>query len=192
MTQMNDEYNDTPPSKTQFKQEADDIQRLGMQLMTFKPSDLARLPLTQSLLNALEEAKRIKSPEARRRHAQFIGKLMRQAEHAAIETAVQKLADPDRHKRLTQWLGQLDDAIQQQLSHTHLIEQLLDWFPFADRQHLMNLIRNFARVTKPEADAGSDGKQLWQQARRKLQAYLTELDRQAPLYQDDEYQSDFL
>lgn len=143
MTQIDDEYNDTLLSKTQHKQEADEIQQLGVQLMTIKPADLARLPLTPPLISALEEAKRIKSPEARRRHAQFIGKLMRQAEHAAIEAAVKELANPNRLKRLEQWLVQLEEANQQKENTQPLINQLLTWYDFADRQHLMNLVRNF-------------------------------------------------
>ena len=68
---------DELPSKSELKKEMAQLQQYGLQLMALKPADLARLPLDGALLRAIEESSRITAHEARRRHAQYVGKLMR-------------------------------------------------------------------------------------------------------------------
>lgn len=177
------EYTDTFASKTQHKRDATDLQQLGDQLMALSHDNLARLPLTSELLRGLEEAKRITSKEARRRHAQFIGKLIRRAEHVDIEQALESLMDPTRQQRLAQWISQLDQALADQQPYHSLLQQLLEWFPHTDRQHLRNLIRNLPKLpTKEDDEASNKLQQTHRLARQKLHRYLIELDRQAPLF----------
>ena len=73
------------PSRTARKQESEGLQDLGVALLTLRAEQLARLPLTEKLQDAIAEARRITSPEAMRRHKQLIGKLMRQQEPATLE-----------------------------------------------------------------------------------------------------------
>lgn len=181
MNTSRDEYNDTLASKTQHKREATQIQELGEQLLALSARDLGRLSLTQSLEEALAEAKRIKSQEATRRHAQYIGKLLRRAEHADIEKGLEALANPVRQQRLELWLTRVSDTLDQRQQQNALIQQLLEWFPDTDRQHLRNLLRNLASKRLPEEAPSKEQKQAWRQARRKLHAYLNELDQRAPL-----------
>lgn len=178
MNEMSDEYNDLAPSKTQDKQNATSVQELGEQLLTLKPAERERLPLTSELLAALEEAKRIKSMEARRRHAQYIGKLMRRAEHSLIEQAFIELRNPLRKLRLQNWLEQLESANDQEMQH--LLQQVFDWFPHVDRQHLRNLLRNLQKKRCAD-DAEAPLKQAYLQEKRKLSHYLNELEQTAPL-----------
>jgi ribosome-associated protein len=179
---MSDEYNDLAPSRTQDKQAATSVQELGEQLLTLKPAERERLPLTQELMAALEEAKRIKSLEARRRHAQYIGKLMRRAEHSRIEQAFIELRNPVRKLRLQNWLEQVENADDREVQP--LLQQLLDWFPHTDRQHLRNLLRNLQKKRCAE-DAAAPLKQAFLQEKRKLSHYLNELEQTAPLLPDD-------
>ncbi|BCE02461.1 ribosome biogenesis factor YjgA [Marinicellulosiphila megalodicopiae] len=72
-------------SKTQIKKEAQLLQDLGIRLMEVKEGYWKNFPLSDRLLTALEESKRIPSHEAKRRHAQFVGRLMRSADIAEIE-----------------------------------------------------------------------------------------------------------
>jgi ribosome-associated protein len=181
MNQTTDEYNDPPASKTQGKHEALDMQTLGESLLTLKPADRARLPLTDELQSALDEARHIKSPEARRRHAQFIGKLMRRAEHAIIENALMELRSPARQQRLEQWLTQIESSLADSQQQTTLMQQLLDWFPHTDRQHLRNLLRNLAHKQLTQDPPSPEQQQAWRNARHKLHDYLNELERQSPL-----------
>jgi ribosome-associated protein len=178
MHDTSDEYNGLIHSKTQDKQAALDMQQMGEQLMTMKPAERARLPLTQELIAALEEARRIKSLEARRRHAQFIGKLMRRAEHALIEQALVELHNPARKLRLQDWLEQAETADSTRTQQ--LLQQLLNWYPHADRQHLRNLLRN-VQQKHCAGDADAALVQAFRHERRKLSHYLNELELAAPL-----------
>lgn len=176
---MSDEYNDDLlPSKSQEKRDAISVQELGEKLLELKPAERDRLPLTQELIDALEEATRIKSPEARRRHAQFIGKLMRRAEHEEIEQALHELKNPARRQRLQDWIEQAEVAGDKEQSH--LLGVLLEWYPHADRQHLRNLLRNL-RQKRVEGEPTPAQLQVWRQERRKLSAYLNELEQGASL-----------
>lgn len=64
------------------------LQEYGLQLMALKPHDLARLPLDGELLRAIEESRRITAHEARRRHAQYVGKLMRDEQSQRVIPAL--------------------------------------------------------------------------------------------------------
>ena len=94
------EYNDTPASKTRRKQDMQALQEVGLTLMGLKPEQRARLPLTDGLEKALDEARRITNLDARRRHALFIGRLIYDADSDAIVSAVEALQNPLRQQRL--------------------------------------------------------------------------------------------
>lgn len=76
-------------SKSQKKREAEALRKLGVELIELSESKLSELPLSENLHKAILEAKKIKSHGARRRQAQLIGKLMRAADHEAIQAAWQ-------------------------------------------------------------------------------------------------------
>lgn len=80
-------------SKTQMKKEMHRVQALGEKLLTLRPDQLATIPMTERLANAVAESRRITKNEARRRHLQFIGKLMRDNDVDAIQSALERL-DP--------------------------------------------------------------------------------------------------
>jgi len=82
---------DDEPSRTARKNASHELQRLGEQLMELRAERVAALDLPERLEDAIAEAKRLTSFGARRRQAQFIGKLMRRLEPeslAAIRKAV--------------------------------------------------------------------------------------------------------
>ena len=64
-------------SKTQVKRELHALQDLGERLATLKPDVLDRLPLTDALRKALADSPKHTAHIARKRHLQYIGKLMR-------------------------------------------------------------------------------------------------------------------
>ena len=71
-------------SKTQVKRELHALQDLGERLTTLKPDVLDRLPLTDALRKALADAPKHTAHIARKRHVQYIGKLMRDQDIDAI------------------------------------------------------------------------------------------------------------
>jgi ribosome-associated protein len=85
-----------PPSKSRRKRDAHAAQKLGQRLVTLREQQLRDLPLDDILREALAEARRLTSRPALARQHQYIGKLMRDADVAAIEAAL--AAGEDAHK----------------------------------------------------------------------------------------------
>jgi ribosome-associated protein len=76
------------PSKSQRKRSAHAAQKLGERLAAMREAELVGLPLDETLREALAQARRLTSHGARARQHQYIGKLMRDADVTAIETAL--------------------------------------------------------------------------------------------------------
>lgn len=96
MSQFNDTPDDFDPdwvSKSQIKREMTALQELGARLLSIKDGELKRFPISDEMRRAIEEEKRIKSHEAKRRHMQYIGKLMRDEDIDGIQRALDML-DP--------------------------------------------------------------------------------------------------
>jgi len=79
------------PSKSARKRAAHAAQALGERLISLKESDLLRLPLPETLLEAVRAARRIKARGGLARQKQYIGKLMRDLDTAQIEEALDNL-----------------------------------------------------------------------------------------------------
>jgi len=106
-----------PPSKTELKRASTELQALGEALLTLSPQRLANLQLPEKLLDAVQEGKRISAFEGRRRHMQFIGKLMRGVDPEPIQAAVEaqhmgSAQDTVRLHQAERWRDELlaDDA----------------------------------------------------------------------------------
>src|ERR671913_349166 len=89
------------PSKTELKRQMHALQTLGEQLVELSHDQFARLDLPDELREAVEFAHRVKGHEARRRHMQYLGKLMRRADAEAIRAArrERELQQPPKHAR---------------------------------------------------------------------------------------------
>lgn len=93
--------NDAKPSKSARKRSHLSLQSLGERLIPLEHAELEKLPLDESLLDAVIRAKSIKSRGALRRQRQLIGKLMRHADAEAILASLDKLGTQDRLARET-------------------------------------------------------------------------------------------
>jgi len=82
---------DLKPSKSARKREFLALQKLGEDLITLKESDLRHIGLDEDLLEAILEARRIKSNSALRRQKQYIGKIMRNVDPEPIRAAIIRL-----------------------------------------------------------------------------------------------------
>jgi ribosome-associated protein len=165
-------------SRTDLKKESDRLQNLGEALVTLRADLLAKLELSDKLLDALAEARRITNFEGRRRHMQFIGKLMRQLDEATVaaaEAALEEQRRPSAAETLTlhqaeQWRDRLiaDDAA------------LNDWMqlaPDTDTQQLRALVRQARKdaqaVKEKPGEAQRHGKayrEIFQLVRESLRA----------------------
>src|SRR5690554_4410551 len=66
------------PSKSQLKREMHALQELGKRMLDLSDEQLASLTISDLLKAAIVESRRITQREARRRHLQYIGKIIRQ------------------------------------------------------------------------------------------------------------------
>ena len=80
------------PSKSQLKREMTALQKIGEELVGLSERELAKIPIVdEDLQLAIEEAHRIRSNNARKRHLQYIGKVMRNVDTAPIVQALDQL-----------------------------------------------------------------------------------------------------
>ena len=131
------------PSKTRRKRDMHALQALGAALVGLSEAHLARMTLPAELAQAVHEARRIASHEARRRQVQYIGRLMRELDAAPIRAQLAAMrggssAERARHQRLEHWRARLmeDDRALTEFAHAHAP---------GDLQQLRALIRNARR-----------------------------------------------
>ena len=96
MSDLDDTFDDDEiewVSKSEMKREMHKLQDLGERVLKVKPSDLKEFPLSDVMLKAIDDSKRIKSHEAARRHLQYIGKIIRSEDIEAIQKCLDRL-DP--------------------------------------------------------------------------------------------------
>ena len=79
------------PSRSQRKREALALQRLGVAITRLTPTQLSTLTLPEELLEAVLEARRLRSRAALARQHQYIGRIMREIDAAPVEQALQAL-----------------------------------------------------------------------------------------------------
>lgn len=76
------------PSKSQLKRDALELQELGAALEELPQDKVDAIEMGERLREALRELKRLKLGEARRRHLQFIGKLLREEDPEPFRRAL--------------------------------------------------------------------------------------------------------
>jgi ribosome-associated protein len=133
-------------SKTRRKREMHELQALGVALVELPETLLKDMRLSQRLLDAVFEAKRIKSHEAKRRQIQYIGRLMREIDPTTIRSRLAEIEGRSAqataaHRRLEAWRERLmaDDGALTAFAAEH---------PGADLQALRTLIRNSRKEQK--------------------------------------------
>ena len=141
------------PSRAERKNVSDELQALGEELITLRVELFAGLALPDKLQEAVVEARRLSGFGARRRQAQFIGKLMRHLEPEVLETVRaaldvqngQSAKDTLLLHRAEQWRDWL-------IAEDERLEEWLTEHPGTDAQQLRALIRQVrkdARDAKP-------------------------------------------
>ncbi|MFV0276015.1 MAG: ribosome biogenesis factor YjgA [Parahaliea sp.] len=160
------DYAGEAPSKSAVKRQMLALQALGERLTQLSDRELGKIPLSDArLTQAIVETRGINSNSARRRHLQFIGKLMRDVDPEPVQAALDNLhreqrASADRFHQLEQLRDELLAKGQE------AIEPVLARWPQADRQQLRQLLLQHQR----EQERGKAPA-----AARKLFRYLREL-----------------
>jgi ribosome-associated protein len=130
-------------SKTRRKRQMLERQDLGEDLVRLSPAELAQLELPEPLLDAIEHAKTIRKFGALRRQLQYIGRLMREVDAAALAARLEswntRARRPIAHMhRLERWRERLleaDDALSE-LAQAH---------PGCDVQRVRTLVERARR-----------------------------------------------
>lgn len=79
------------PSKSQRKRDMHALQALGEHLLTLNERQLQRLALPDPLLDAIHACRALREREALRRQRQYIGRLMRDIDAAALRDVLAAL-----------------------------------------------------------------------------------------------------
>ena len=119
------------------------LQDLGAELVELNQDQLASIQLPDSLLDAVQEARRLTRHEARRRQMQYIGRLMRDVDAAPIRERLDAWKGQGREH--TAQLHALERWRDELLAGDPALERFLGQYPGADSQKLRSLIRNARR-----------------------------------------------
>lgn len=146
-------------SRTQIKNEAKELQKIGKQLMELSPDQLANMDLPEALSSAVKDARQMRQHEAKRRQLQYIGKLMREVDSEPILKSLRNIRCGDRQKALVfKKIESWRDALKK--GDTEIINEILAKCPAAQRQRLNQLSRN-AGMPDNEARAARASKALF-------------------------------
>jgi ribosome-associated protein len=134
---------DLPPSKTKLKAEADAQQALGVRLSELSKEKLNKLNLSEELLTAILETKKITANGAIRRHRQYLGRLMREIDTAPI---TEQLARWDgKHTAENAYFHGLERWRDRMIADVNVISEFVSQHPQTDPQdiqQLRTLVRN--------------------------------------------------
>lgn len=123
---------DERPSKSRRKRDMAALQELGRRLLDLSPEQIARMELPGDLAEAVAFYYTLKDKEARRRHVQFIGAVMRRVDAGPIRQALEAL----------------DQIRFQHTDEFHLIEGWRDALVAGDRSVLEEVVRRFDLDTR--------------------------------------------
>jgi ribosome-associated protein len=167
-TQDNEELDEefSGPSKSAVKRQMTALQEMGESLTRLTDKQLDKIPLDdERLVIAVRETQQIKSNSARKRHMQYIGKLMRDIDAEAIQKALQVMYQ--QKQQTNDSFHELEKIRDQVLEQGQSgIELVTEKWPHADRQQLRQMVLQHQREVKSDKPPA---------ASRKLFKYLREL-----------------
>ncbi|MCY7297338.1 ribosome biogenesis factor YjgA [Alteromonas sp. a30] len=145
-----EDYGDEHVSKTQIKQEAQEIKKLGEKLVNLGDAALAKIPLDDEVRTAVELARNInKKKNGYRRQLQFIGKLLRKRDLTEIEEGLLKLQM--HHQQNTAQFHELELLRDKLIAEgDKAIQETLETYPGLERQKLRQLLRQIEKEKQQE------------------------------------------
>ena len=149
----------TEASRTDLKRISTELQKLGEELLTLRSDLTDRLQLSDKLLEALAEVRRITNFEGRRRQMQYVGKLMRLLEPETLQAARDALQEQNKGSaRETQALHLAEQWRENLVGDEEALSRWLLQFPDTDTQQLRALIRQARKDNPPDKVAEREGK----------------------------------
>lgn len=167
MSDIEEEFEYSGPSKSQVKREMHALQDLGKQICELPKKQFIKIPLSSTMVEAVAEWHRIKKNEAKRRHLQYVGKVMRSEDIDAIKEALEMLnPSSEIYNRILHQQEKWRDRLI--LEGNDALKAFADEFNVINMQNLRALIRNAVKEHK-EKEANPDAeKNTGKTAARKL------------------------
>lgn len=165
------EYDDADgygrPNKSALKRESQALEELGERLTALPAEQLAGIPLSEQLAEAIAIARRITSFSAIKRQRKFIAKLLRDTDVEPIRARLEALdrnsaQSIHRHHTLERWRDRMLDE------GDEAIDEFLQSQPAADRQKLRQLARE-ARKEQQASVAPRSARLLFRYLRQVLE-----------------------
>ena len=147
---------DTAPSKTQLKAEARSLRDLGQALAGLPAADRAALDLPDALRDSIDRYNAIRKHGAKKRELQYLGKMMRRIDPEPVRAAIEAREAGSREDaaalhRLERWRERLIDD-------DEAVTAFIDEHPGCDVQQLRSLIRSVRREGGAEDPSMRHGK----------------------------------
>ncbi|MBT3146926.1 ribosome biogenesis factor YjgA [Neptunomonas phycophila] len=153
-------------SRSQRKREVEALQDIGTKMIDLRPDQLKRMPIDETLYDAIVEAKRLSSRNALKRQMQYIGKLMRHEDGDAIQAQLDRFdSTSEAHNQMFHKLEKWRDRLI--ANESGMLDVIINEYGTIDVQHLRQLVRN---AQKEKADNKAPA------ASRKLFKYLRQLE----------------
>jgi len=137
----------TAPSRNELKKQMQDLQELGEAVAALPVDRLDKLKIDERLRDAIDELRRTRSFEGKRRQLQYIGKLMKSEDPAPLREAVASYKVGSASDTLA--LHQAEYWRDQLLAGDDAVQKWIEEYPATDIQQLRSLVRS-ARKEKLE------------------------------------------
>ncbi|RRS05580.1 DUF615 domain-containing protein [Aquabacterium soli] len=162
---------DRPPSKSMLKRASHQLQDLGEQLLAMPDARLKSIDMPERLRDALDDYKRTRSFEGKRRQLQYIGKILRLIDAEPLREAVAtfQLGHAQNSLALHQAERWRADLVNDE---KNTLTQWAEEFPGTDLQQLRALVRNARKdaAAAPEQRNGRAYRELFQFIKKVLEA----------------------
>ena len=147
-------------SKTQKKQMVHDLQELAKVITDMPKKKVAQLELPTAFLDAIEESKRINSHIARKRHFQYMGKILLKIDHEGIKAKLDQLDNLDGHYQIR------DAVINLWIEHLATHETALFDYLYQHHDHeVLSNLRQIMRNHRKKPEHAGNRKKLFQALR---------------------------
>jgi ribosome-associated protein len=157
------------PSKSEMKRRMHALQELGEAVCALPAERLAALAIEDRLRDAITELARTRSHEGRRRQLQYIGKLMKFEDAAALREAVAAWRLGGAREALA--LHEAESWRERLLADDDALAAWMNAHPQTDAQQLRSLVRAARKdAVQPEARHGRPYRELFQVVRQQLEA----------------------
>ena len=158
-------------SKTRRKQNMHELQELGERLTELNDTQLAALDIPDELREAAIDSRRITRHEARRRHMQYIGKLMRSIDPVRIRD---RMAEWDGVSvEATAALHQIERWRELLIEEDASLAKFIAEHPGTDTQRLRTLIRS-VREDRAAGRPARQYRELFREVRRSTESLAAE------------------